>query len=71
MIADIIKQIKEIGNREDVKSSFNEIIEPCLTYANKKIESIVFFFQVIAILIVCQILATLFLIINEIRRNAI
>ena len=37
MIADIIKQIKEIGNREDVKSSFNEIIEPCLTYANKKI----------------------------------
>ena len=71
MIADIIKQIKEIGNREDVKSSFNEILEPCLTYANKKIESIVFFFQVIAILIVCQILATLFLIINEIRRNAI
>jgi len=70
MIADIIKQIKEIGNREDVKSSFNEIIEPCLTYANKKIESVVLFFQVISILIICQILATLFLIINEIRRNS-
>ena len=69
MIADIIKQLKEIGNREDVKSSFNEILEPCLTYANKKVESVLFFFQVIAILIVCQILATLFLIINEIRRN--
>jgi len=70
MIADIIKQIKEIGNREDVKSSFNEILEPCINYANKKIESVLFFFQVIAILIICQILATLFLIINEIRRNS-
>ena len=69
MIADIIKQIKTIGNQADVKSAMNEIIEPCMTYANKKIESVVFFFQVIAILIVCQILATLFLIINEIRRN--
>ena len=71
MIADIIKQIKEIGNREDVKSSFNEIIEPCLTYANKKIEATVMFFQIIAVLIICQILATLFLIINEIRRNSV
>lgn len=70
MIADIIKQIKEIGNREDVKSSFNEIIEPCMAYANKKIESVLMFFQIIAVLIICQILATLFLIINEIRRNS-
>jgi hypothetical protein len=70
MIADIIKQIKEIGNREDVKSSFNEILEPCINYANKKIEAIVMFFQIIAVLIICQILATLFLIINEIRRNS-
>ena len=69
MIADIIKQIKAIGNQEEVKSAMNEIIEPCMKYANQKIESVVFFFQVIAILIVCQIMATLFLIINEIRRN--
>lgn len=70
MIADIIKQIKAIGNQEDVKSAINEVIEPCITYANQKIEAVVFFFQIIAILIVCQILATLFLIINEIRRNS-
>ena len=70
MIADIIKQIKAIGNQEEVKSAVNEIIEPCMKYANQKISSVVFFFQVIAILIVCQILATLFLIINEIRRNS-
>jgi hypothetical protein len=30
----------------------------------------VMFFQIIAVLIICQILATLFLIINEIRRNS-
>jgi hypothetical protein len=69
MIAEIIKNIKEIGNQEDVKSAINEIIEPCIQYANKKIESVTIFFQIIAILILCQILATLFLIINEIRRN--
>ena len=69
MIADIIKQIKAIGNQEDVKSAMNEIIEPCMKYANSKIESVIMFFQIIAILIICQILATLFLIINEIRRN--
>ena len=69
MIADIIKQIKAIGNQEEVKSAINEVIEPCMAYANQKINSVVMFFQIIAILIVCQILATLFLIINEIRRN--
>lgn len=70
MIADIIKQIKAIGNQEEVKSAINEVIEPCIKYANKKIEAVVFFFQVIAILVICQILATLFLIINEIRRGS-
>lgn len=70
MIADIIKQIKAIGNQEEVKSAINEIIEPCMAYANQKINSVVMFFQIIAVLIVCQILATLFLIINEIRRNS-
>jgi hypothetical protein len=70
MIADIIKQIKTIGNQADVKSAMNEIIEPCIAYANQKIEKIVMFFQIIAVLIICQILATLFLIINEIRRNS-
>ena len=70
MIADIIKQIKAIGNQEEVKSAINEVIEPCMAYANKKIESVVMFFQIIAVLIICQILATLFLIINEIRRNS-
>ena len=70
MIADIIKQIKAIGNQDEVKSAINEIIEPCMKYANQKIEAIVMFFQIIAVLIICQILATLFLIINEIRRNS-
>lgn len=69
MIADIIKQIKAIGNQEEVKSAINEVIEPCMKYANQKIEAVVMFFQIIAVLIICQILATLFLIINEIRRN--
>ena len=64
MIADIIKQIKAIGNQEEVKSAINEVIEPCMAYANKKIESVVMFFQIIAVLIICQILATLFLIIK-------
>ena len=71
MIADIIKQIKAIGNQAEVKSAINEVVEPCLKYANKKIESVVMFFQIIAVLIICQILATLFLIINEIRRNSV
>jgi hypothetical protein len=70
MIADIIKQIKAIGSQDDVKSAMNELIEPCINYANKKIDAIVMFFQIIAVLIICQILATLFLIINEIRRNS-
>jgi len=69
MIADILKNIKSIGNQEDVKAAINDLIEPCVQYANKKIESVTMFFQIIAILILCQILATLFLIINEIRRN--
>ena len=69
MIADIIKQIQAIGNQEEVKSAVNEIVEPFMKYANQKIEAIVMFFQIIAVLIICQILATLFLIINEIRRN--
>lgn len=71
MIADIIKQIKAIGNQAEVKSAINEIIEPCMKYANQKIESVIMFFQIIAVLIICQILATLFLIINEIRRNSV
>lgn len=71
MIADIIKQIKAIGNQAEVKSAINEVVEPCLKYANQKIESVVMFFQIIAVLIICQILATLFLIINEIRRNSV
>lgn len=70
MIVDIIKQIKAIGNQDEVKSAINEVIEPCINYANQKIEAVVFFFQVIAVLIICQILATLFLIINEMRRNS-
>ena len=70
MIADIIKQIKAIGNQDEVKSAINEVIEPCMAYANQKINSVVMFFQIIAVLIICQILATLFLIINEIRRNS-
>ena len=69
MIADIIKQIKAIRNQDEVTSAINEVREPCMKYANQKIEAVVFFFQVIAVLIICQILATLFLIINEIRRN--
>ena len=71
MIADIIKQLKAIGNQEEVKSAINEVIEPCMAYANQKIESVIMFFQIIAVLIICQILATLFLIINEIRRNSV
>ena len=55
MIADIIKQIKAIGNQEEVKSAMNEIIEPCMKYANQKIESVIMFFQIIAVLIICQI----------------
>ena len=70
MIVDIIKQINAIGNQDEVKSAINEVIEPCINYANQKIEAVVFFFQVIAVLIICQILATLFLIINEMRRNS-
>ena len=71
MRADIIKQLKAIGNQEEVKSAINEVIEPCMAYANQKIESVIMFFQIIAVLIICQILATLFLIINEIRRNSV
>ena len=71
MIADIIKHITAIGNQAEVKSAINEVVEPCLKYANQKIESVVMFFQIIAVLIICQILATLFLIINEIRRNSV
>jgi hypothetical protein len=41
MIADIIKQIKAIGSQDDVKSAMNEIIEPCLAYANQKINSVI------------------------------
>lgn len=69
MIADIIKNIKALGNQKDVKDALNDILEPCMKYANDKIKTVLMFFQVIAILIICQILATLFLIINEIRRN--
>lgn len=45
MIADIIKQIKAIGNQDEVKSAINEVIEPCMAYANQKINSVVMFFR--------------------------
>ena len=53
------------NNRIYSEASMLKMVED----ANKKIESVTIFFQIIAILILCQILATLFLIINEIRRN--
>jgi hypothetical protein len=69
MIADIIRNVKDALSREDVKSALNDVVEPCMKYADAKVKSVSFFFQVIAILILIQCMATLFLIIMEIRRN--
>ena len=69
MLADLIKSVKDAVNQPDVKNSIQEIVQPCATYFDTKIQSVTFFFQVIAILILVQCAATLFLIIMEIRRN--
>jgi hypothetical protein len=69
MIADIIRNLKETLSREDVKNALNDVIEPCAQYVDTRVKSVSFFFQVIAILILVQCMATLFLIIMEIRRN--
>jgi hypothetical protein len=69
MIADIIRTLKETLSREDVKNALNDVIEPCAQYVDTRVKSVSFFFQVIAILILVQCMATLFLIIMEIRRN--
>lgn len=69
MIADLIRSVKDAASQPDVKEALKDVIQPCLAYADTKINSAVFFFQVIAILILIQVMATLFLIILEIRRN--
>ncbi|AGE54983.1 hypothetical protein PBCVMA1D_596L [Paramecium bursaria Chlorella virus MA1D] len=52
-----------------VKSALDDIIQPCMNYVDTKITSVTFFFQIIAILILVQCLATMFLIVMEIKRN--
>ena len=69
MLADIIKSIKTATSEPDVKNALDDIIKPCMQYVDTKITSVTFFFQVIAILILIQCLATIFLIILEIKRN--
>jgi len=69
MIADILKNIKQLGNQEDVKTAINDLVNPCVKYVGDKVSSLVFFFQIIAVLIMLQVVATLVLIINEIRRS--
>ena len=69
MIADFIRNVKETLSQEDVKSALNDVVGPCVKYVDTKVQSVSFFFQVIAILILVQCMATLFLIITEIRRN--
>ncbi|AGE56664.1 hypothetical protein ATCVNEJV2_552R [Acanthocystis turfacea Chlorella virus NE-JV-2] len=69
MIADLIRNVKEALSSEDVKTALNEVVEPCMKYVDVKVKSVSFFFQVIAILILVQCMATLFLIILEIKRN--
>jgi hypothetical protein len=69
MIADILKNIKQLGNQEEVKTAINDLMNPCVKYVGDKVSTLVFFFQIIAVLIVLQVLATLFLIVNEIRRS--
>lgn len=69
MLADLIKSVKDAVNQPDVKNAIRDVVQPCATYVDTKIQSVTFFFQVIAILILVQCAATLFLIIMEIRRN--
>ena len=69
MLADIINSIKSATSEPDVKNALDDIIQPCMKYVDTKVTSVVFFFQVIAILILIQCLATIFLIIMEVKRN--
>ena len=69
MLADLIRSVKDTAMQPDVKEAMKDIVDPCLRYVDQKIHSVTFFFQVIAILIIIQCMATLFLILMEIRRN--
>ena len=69
MLADIIRSVKDIATQPDVKDAMKDILDPCIKYADQKVHAATFFFQIIAILILIQCMATLFLIIMEIRRN--
>lgn len=69
MLADIIRNIKETVDTPEVKNAINDAIRPCMAYVDTKIQSVTFFFQIVALLILIQCMATLFLIIMEIRRN--
>ena len=69
MLAEIIHSIKTATSSPDVKNALDDIIQPCMKYVDTKVSSVTFFFQVIAILILIQCLATIFLIIMEIKRN--
>ncbi|ABU44066.1 hypothetical protein AR158_C521L [Paramecium bursaria Chlorella virus AR158] len=69
MLADFIKSIKMAVTDPSVKSALDDIIQPCMNYVDTKITSVTFFFQIIAILILVQCLATMFLIVMEIKRN--
>lgn len=68
IIDNIKQQLSEIGKRVDVKYAVNEVLDPFLKYATKKLDTLTVFLQIIMVLIVSQILAILFLIINEFRR---
>ena len=69
MLADIIRSVKDIATQPDVKDAMKDILDPCTSFISQKIQSVTFFFQIIAILILIQCMATLFLIIMEIKRN--
>jgi len=69
MLADIIRSVKDTFSDPEVKDAIKDVLDPCMKYVDVKIHSVTFFFQVIAILILLQCLATLFLIVMEIRRN--
>jgi hypothetical protein len=69
MLAELIQSFKKMTSTKEVKEAFDDIIQPCFTYVDTKVNSITFFFQIIAILILIQCLATMFLIIMEIKRN--
>lgn len=69
MLADLIKSMKDAVNQPGVKDAIQDVMQPCASYVDTKIQSVTFFFQVIAILILVQCCATLFLIIMEVRRN--